>query len=116
MRVQRVAALRAAFDAIQKARSKLSDVSVLLDAEDWRGEVSAFTLFFNDSVAREGMLKTARRLEDASVRKQALAQAKLVTARLQSVELSGRKGDRQAVIDGFAEVDALVAAFDGFRP
>lgn len=108
-------ALRAAFDAIDKALSQLDDVKKFVEDDDWDG-IRKFTRLFNDAVEREGMEKTARKLANRDIRKEALNICKNVTEQLRQIDRNAAKHDANAVSAGVDKVKDLIGGFRKFRP
>lgn len=112
---RKTAELRAAFDAVEKAQAQLDDVQKFLDDGDWDG-LKRFTRLFNDAVEREGMEKTAGKLQDRKTRKEAIALSKSVTNKLREVDRYANNRDGDAVAAGIKDVRNLVSDFQKFRP
>lgn len=109
------AALRAAFDAIDKAQDQLDDVKKFVDDGDWNG-LRKFTRLFNDAVEREGMEKTARKLSNPDSRKEALNVCKSVTNQLRQMDRDAARQNADAVFIGVDRVKDLIGNFRKFRP
>lgn len=85
---QRLAALRAAFDAIGDTKQQLADIDTLIADRDWNG-LSSFLRLYNNNVVRESMAKVVSKMGDTldrSQRVQALALCKDATEALVSID------------------------------
>lgn len=85
---QRLAAVRAAFDAIGDTKQQLADIDALIADQDWNG-VSSFLRLYNNNVVRESMAKVVMKMGnslDRSQRTEALALCKYTTEALVSID------------------------------
>lgn len=113
--VTRKEALRAAFDAVQKARGQLDDLQVLIEEENWGG-VRQFTRLFNDSVEREGMESIASKLTEKPNRKAAFDVARSLTSTLIQIDRCAMRKDKAEAMRCLDEAREKVSRFDSFKP
>lgn len=111
----RLAALRAGFDAVQKAIAQLDDLQSLIEEGDWDG-VRQFSRLFNDAVEREGMEAVARKLRKKEGRKDALAVSKQVTKALIELDRCAREKNRDDALVYLQQARNNVLKFDSFKP
>lgn len=112
---KRNASLRAAFDAVEKAKSQLEDIDNFVKDSDWPG-IRNFIRLFNDAVVREGMEKTAKRLDDRNLRAQALTLSKSVTDELRAIDRDSKQSDGVAIAIHVDRARNMISDFQKFRP
>lgn len=108
-------ALRAGFDAVEKASAQLDDLQKLIEEEDWNS-VRQFSRLYNNSVEREGMEVVARKLQDKITRKEALAVCRQVTESLKSVDGFAGKRNKDNALASLQKARDTVASFQKFKP
>lgn len=111
----RIGALRAAFDAVQKASEQLGDLQSFVEEENW-DRVRQFTRLFNNSVEREGMEAIAKKLGSKTDRKAALAVGKELTDALIQVDRCAREKDRDHALVHVQEARDIISKFQSFKP
>lgn len=111
----RIGALRATFDAVQKASVQLDDLQSFVEEENW-DRVRQFTRLFNNSVEREGMEAVAKKLASKTDRKAALAMAKELTDALIQIDRCAREKDREHALVHVQEARDVISSFQSFKP
>lgn len=115
LKEKRNAGLRASFDGVEKAKAQVDDVADFVKDGDW-SSIRNFTHLFNDAVVREGMEKTARRLDDRKVKGQALDICKHVTDELRKIDQGARRKDGSTIAAHVQRTRELFSDFQQFRP
>lgn len=111
----RIGALRAGFEAVQKALGQLDDLQVLVQDGKW-GEVRGFARLFNDAVEREGMEAVAKNLRKKEGRKEALAISRQVTGSLVELDRCAREENKEGALMYLQQARSNVLKFDSFKP
>lgn len=111
----RLSALRAGFEAVEKAAVQLDDLEQYASEQDWDG-VRRFSRYFNNAVEREGMEPLANKLRDKQQRKAALNVSKQVTEALKLVDAAARMRDRDAALIHVQEARDIISKFQQYKP
>lgn len=112
---ERLAAIRTAFDAVEKAAKQLDDLQSLVEEGDWGG-VRQFVRLFNNSVEREGMEELSSKLTEKADRKAALAVSRELTNKLKSIDRCAQQKDTSNALLLVDEARGILAGFQSFKP
>lgn len=110
---EKLKAINAGFESVEKSKSQLDDILTFLKDEDWQG-IRKFVRLFNDAVQREGMYKLSKQLDGDNGK--ALELCSQVTDQLRLVDKLARQKETQKIIDGVVVLKQLLDDFQQFRP
>lgn len=108
-------AMRAAFEALERAMKQLDDLERFVRDDDWDG-VRKFARLFNNAVVREGMEPTAKRLEGPEQRKKGLGLAKSVTDSLIALDKDARAKKRESALMQLQAARDTMLRFQELKP
>lgn len=107
-------ALRAAFDAVEKASKQLDEVEEFLNEKDWNG-IHGFTRLFNNAVEREGMEPIARRLGKKE-KAESLQVCSQLTQALKEMDRNATREDEEGILRNLQSARDIIASFQKFKP